>query len=219
MTRGYQQAGFHVTGVDLEVSKQYPGDDFHRGDAVEFILEHGHEFDAVSASPPCQIHCALAHLATPGKHKDLIPQTRAALISTGRPWVMENVPGSTLNAAIMLCGSMFRLATPCGVELRRHRYFEINWALPALLPCCDHGWSARTNCAVVSVHGGKARDRRRTIGSTPQNHGGKETFPVADARIAMGIDWPMPMTELSQAIPPPYAKLIGGFLMEILSEN
>src|SRR4051812_6891499 len=35
-TRGYQRAGLHVTGVDIEPQPHYCGDDFVRGDAVAF---------------------------------------------------------------------------------------------------------------------------------------------------------------------------------------
>ena len=52
---GYQQAGFEVVGVDIEPQKNYPFE-FHQADALLFIREHGHEFDAIHASPPCQIH-------------------------------------------------------------------------------------------------------------------------------------------------------------------
>ena len=61
---GYHRAGFDVFGVDLGGKKKdgtptlgplrhYPFD-FHRGDALAFLAEHGHEFDAIHASPPCQ---------------------------------------------------------------------------------------------------------------------------------------------------------------------
>ena len=43
----------------------------------------------------------------------------------------------------------------------------------------------------------------------------RETYSVADARAAMGIDW-MPMKYLSQAIPPAYAEWIGRQAMEII---
>ena len=40
-SRGYQLAGFHVTGVDIEPQPNYIGDAFYQADAVEFIREHG----------------------------------------------------------------------------------------------------------------------------------------------------------------------------------
>jgi DNA (cytosine-5)-methyltransferase 1 len=51
---GYQRAGFEVTGVDNAKTrlKGYPFE-AHLGDAVELILEHGHEYDVIHASPPC----------------------------------------------------------------------------------------------------------------------------------------------------------------------
>lgn len=49
---GYHRAGFDVTGVDVKPQPRYPFR-FVRGDALEYLAAHGHEFDAVAASPPC----------------------------------------------------------------------------------------------------------------------------------------------------------------------
>jgi DNA (cytosine-5)-methyltransferase 1 len=67
-----------------------------------------------------------------------------------------------------------------------------------------------------SYQGKDAHSRRRAIsvtGNTPQTNNTvrnatRETFSIADARAAMGIDW-MPMKCLSQAIPPAYSEWIG----------
>lgn len=66
------------------------------------------------------------------------------------------------------------------------------------------------------------RKKYKTItgtGSTPQQNVVRnqirETFSVADARIAMGIDW-MGMKDLSQAIPPAFTEWIGKQLMRAL---
>ena len=129
---GYADAGFdEIVGVDLAAQPRYPFTFVH-GDALEYCRLHGHEFDAVHANPPCQVHSVLAHFATPGKHLDLIAETRAALTGTGRPWVIENVPGAPLVAPVMLCGTMFGLGfldEQGWVMLRRHRLFETNWEL------------------------------------------------------------------------------------------
>jgi len=50
---GYSRAGFDVTGIDIELQQRYPFA-FFQGDAVAYIREHGHEYDAIHASPPCQ---------------------------------------------------------------------------------------------------------------------------------------------------------------------
>jgi DNA (cytosine-5)-methyltransferase 1 len=153
------------------------------------------------------------------KHADLIPETRALLRASRRPYVIENVPGAPLEQPFMLCGSHFGLATACGAQLQRHRYFEANWFV-GLVPDCQHG------SATLGVYGEGARDltadkRRRVItvtGRTPQQNvirnQVRKIYGVAAARIAMGIDW-MTMAELCQAIPPAYSEWIGRAFMDV----
>ena len=116
--KGYADAGFDVTGVDKDPQPRYPYP-FVQADAVAFVLAHGAEFDFIHASPPCQ-HDTDCQRIQGNDHPDLIAPTRAALESTGRPWVIENVGGAVpkLNAPVMLCGPMFAL------ETYRHRFFE-----------------------------------------------------------------------------------------------
>lgn len=52
---GYHRAGFDVVGVDHKPQKRYPFE-FHQDDALEFLGEHGKEFDIIHASPPCQAY-------------------------------------------------------------------------------------------------------------------------------------------------------------------
>ena len=213
---GYHRAGFDVVGVDINPQPRYPFR-FVQADALEFLARHGHEFDAIHASPPCQAFCALKGMPNYKEHPNLIPQTRALLRATGKPYVIENVPGAPLENAVMLCGTMFGLCTKCGAELRRHRLFETNWLLLCGLTC-RHGKVA-PRAITVTGHTAMSHSsrwsRRRTItvtGSTAQQNvvrnEERETFDVRAAQEAMGIDW-MPMKGLSQAIPPSYTEFIG----------
>lgn len=211
---GYAQAGFEVVGVDLAPQPHYPFE-FHQADALEYLAEHGKEYDAIHASPPCQAFTSLKSMWNAKEHPDLIDTTRKALRATGRPWVLENVIGAPMETGIVLCGSMFQLGCD-GAELRRHRVFETSF--PLMSPySCKHGWSGKEAVTVgvyghaggysrrqryctVGVYGGDGRDRRR------RKNG--QHFPTASRAIAMGIDW-MTGAELTQAIPPAYSKYIG----------
>ncbi len=133
-TRGYQLAGLRVLGVDKEPQPNYVGDDFVQGDAVEFIAEHGRRFVANAGSPPCQHAAAVtAWRGDRASHVNLIPQTRAAMISAGRPYVIENVPEAGVRRDYLLCGTQF------GLPIKRHRAFEIGgWSRPfRLMPPCN----------------------------------------------------------------------------------
>jgi len=131
--KGYQRAGFYVIGVDIKPQPHYCGDEFHQADALEYLAEHGCEFDVIHASPPCQGYANVTRWrGKQSNHPRLIAPTRELLIKIGKPWVIENVRTIELNTWLMLCGSMFNL------RVLRHRYFESPCLLPVLLPPCDH---------------------------------------------------------------------------------
>lgn len=205
--RGYQLAGFCVLGVDHRQQPRYVGCEFIQTDALEYVREHGHEYDVIHASPPCQAYTSLKSMWNSRQHPDLVAPTRILLKLTGRPYIIENVPGSPLKANVMICGTMFNLGVG-DAELWRHRYFETTFTV-GLTPLCQHRQQKR----VIGVYGGHGRDRRRVI-TVVGNSGGKSVrdgirqFSVAERREAMQIDW-MTMAELSQAIPPVYTEFIG----------
>jgi len=133
-TRGYQEAGFYVVGVDIEPQPNYCGDEFEQADALQVLhLLDPREFDAIHASPPCQRYSkSTAWRGDRQDHPDLIAPVRDALNETGLPWVIENVRQAPISACFMLCGSMFNLG------MRRHRFFETNWAPLILTQPCQH---------------------------------------------------------------------------------
>ena len=214
---GYARAGFDVTGVDNRPMPRNPHR-FIQADALEYVAEHGNEYDVIHASPPCQAHTSMKTMHNARKHDDLVPITRMALEAAGRPWVMENVPGAPFQSGIVLCGTMFGLGI-VGAELRRHRYFESSVML--LAPSCVH-----SSGDVVGLYGGHVRNRRRVIGvygegvrdSRRKHDRGVPDFTVEDGRRAMGIGW-MTLAELCQAIPPAYTEFIGRQLRQALERE
>ncbi len=162
VSMGLYRAGFDVVGVDHRPMPHYPSTHdaeyarhftFVQGDALTYPIEG---FDFIWASPPCQAHSSLRHLQKGKDYPDLIPETRARLVGSGKPYCIENVDGAPLGESgflIMLCGTMFGLQTPDGrAELRRHRLFETSFSI-ALRPACQHGHVSQ---AVLGVGGGKA---------------------------------------------------------------
>jgi len=202
-TKGYQHAGFRVLGVDIEPQPEYCGDDFIHSDAVTFIAEHGHEFDVIHASPPCQAGCTLTSGTNAGrKYPQLIPTTREALIGTGRPWVIENVPGAPIRQDLKRCGDMFP-----GLSVIRHRYFEL---LGFEVPQPDH---QRHRGRVSGMRHGQWFEG--PYFAVYGNGGGKGT--VAQWRQAMGVDWTWNRKSIAEAIPPAYSEYIGKYLIEACS--
>lgn len=188
---GYHQAGFDVVGVDNRPQPRYPFD-FVQADALEYLTTADLTgFDAIHASPPCKLFTPLAAMHAPGRHRNLIDSTRYALIRSGLPWVIENVPGAPIRADIVLCGEMFDLG------VRRHRWFETDPILYSLVPPCRH------NNLVVSVHG-MPGGRSTRDGLMPN---------LAAWKRAMDIDW-MTARELNQAIPPAYTTHVGALLAD-----
>ena len=208
---GYHRAGFEVVGVDVAFQKHYPFE-FHQADALEYMAEHGREFDVIHASPPCQAFTSLKTMWNAKEHADLVGPTRAALEKIGKDYIIENVVGAPLIAPFMLCGTMFGLGVG-KAELRRHRLFEATFEVGLLTPCA-HGLRAN----VIGVYGGHGRDRRRTVGvyggagGHSKRDRGIQEYNTAERAEAMGIDW-MTGAELSQAIPPAYTEWIGKQLL------
>lgn len=191
-TRGYQRAGFHVTGVDLEPQPSYCGDAFHQADIAlaKFWATFEGDFDAIHASPPCQPFSAYRRRGSGvgDRYPDLIAHVRAMLELTGMPYVIENVPGAPLREPVQLCGSSF------GLDVMRHRLFEANW--PVVAPPCNHAWQTPR-----FPHATNRYRLRRTV-----EVGAYRCAKLAPA--AMEIDW-MTNAEISQALPPEFTYFIG----------
>jgi len=204
---GYHRAGFHVIGVDISPQPNYPFE-FHQADALEVLAlmttwRSLEDTRAIHASPPCQIHST--QTADKSRHVDLIPATRAALIATGLPYVIENVEGAakTMDDPVRLCGSSF------GLDVRRHRYFETNWGMVGV--DCNHAaQTPRFRSLNIAQH------RAGKLASVVGVHGHLNYPGEFEIRCnAMGIHW-MTVAELSQAIPPAFTHHIGLQMIEQL---
>jgi DNA (cytosine-5)-methyltransferase 1 len=194
-SKGYDEADFDMTGVDLYPQRHYPYQ-FVQADWAEYLAEHWREYDFIHASPPCQGYSQLAamHPMKAATYPKLIEPVRQALRTTGLPYAIENVESAPLSG-VVLCGSMFDLRVERG-WLRRHRRFETSFSV--VQPKCVHGPGPAVG---VYGHGG---------------HSGKHRMLKRDeAAEIMRIDW-MNRDELAQAIPPAYTRFIGVQLREAL---
>lgn len=198
---GYHNAGFEVVGVDIEAQPNYPFK-FIQTDAIEFILDRGNKFDAYHASPPCQLYSkSTAPQRAKGKeYPDLVDKTRVALIKTGKPYIMENVPQAPVRPDVILTGNMF------GLHVLRKRHFETSIFMLNIPPIPEF---RKVGEEIASVFGKASQDR------TPKHRFGFKTIRESWA-FAMGIDWHMTEAELSEAIPPAYTEFIGKQLIETL---
>jgi DNA (cytosine-5)-methyltransferase 1 len=198
-TKGFQRAGWHVTGVDLAPQPRYCGDVFHQADALAFLADlDPTDFEAIHAGPPCQASCRMRSLWPDHEHVDLIAQTRDLLQMTGLPYVIENVPGAALVDPVQVCGSALGLGCG-GAQLRRHRLFESNVTL--LGTHCEH------RSPTIGVYGHPGGSSRRD----PQPR-----HSHAEWKLAMGIDWSRTVRELTEAIPPAYGEFLGHQLLGAL---
>ena len=202
---GYHRAGFDVVGVDIEPHDNYPFD-MEIGDVFEYLCAYragdfGESFDVVHASPPCQHYSSTRNLHNV-EYPDLIDKLREVLEFMGVFYVIENVPGAPLIAPHQLCGSMF------GLRVRRHRLFEVVFPADFMWPQCNHAEQG----PIVTVAGGGPNPAsfNRPSGGGPH----RKPKDIADAKDAMGIDWPMTRAEINEAIPPAYTQWIGERMLE-----
>ena len=188
---GYHQAGFtEIVGIDIVDQPNYPFD-FVRADALRTPVRL-RDFDLIHASPPCQ-HFTKYRNAVPDitdRYEDHLGGTLALLRSY--PAVIENVPGAPLHADLILCGSHF------GLDIRRHRHFQLNeWDSFGPGGCNHKGWTRQFKS------GTDRPNLRYTIEI------GAWDEPLDRQKQAMGIDWQITVRELSEAVPPAYTKYIG----------
>ncbi|MGW5008922.1 DNA cytosine methyltransferase [Streptomyces parvulus] len=178
LSMGYYLAGFEIVGVDIRPQPNYPFT-FVQADGLAYAAEHGHAFDLVHGSWPCERYAAVTKWrGNPDAHPDLVGPGREVMQATGRPWVMENVSETAaagiLRPDYLLCGTQF------GLNLRRHRVFETSWGGGGdLVPPC---WHHKGLLAFA--------------------HKGERAY--ADA---MGCTW-MSNLEARKAVPPAYAQWI-----------
>lgn len=184
---GYHWAGFEVEGVDNKPQPHYPFK-FYQADALEFPLEG---YDAYHASPPCQRWSGANKQHWKIKHPDLLTPTRDLLISTFKPYVIENVMLSPLKNWVVLAGWSF------GLKVMRKRKFECNF--PIMVPSFGKPPGHTYDGSFVSVSG----------------FGGRGSRDFLLWQEAMGITW-MNRKELTQAIPPAYTEYIGKYLLKAL---
>jgi DNA (cytosine-5)-methyltransferase 1 len=205
-TKGYQRAGFHVTGVDIEPQSHYCGDRFVQADALELLADRDFlaGFDAAHASPPCQRWSDLAKRNRNGHlWPDLITPTRGLLAASGLPYVIENVEGAPLVDPVVLCGTMFP-----GLRVIRHRLFETSF---------DVEPPNHPRHPLVFTH-----DKRKAhYGQLDQDESfvqvtGGGNCTVRNKRDAMDVGW-MSGAEANEAIPPAYTEFIGAQLIEHLT--
>ena len=184
---GWYLAGFDVTGVDKDPQPRYPFT-FIQGDAVEYIRAHGHEYDLVAGSPPCQAH-SRAWKIQQREHPRLIAPTREAMQATGRPWIIENVEEARdeLRDPVMLCGASF------GLHTYRHRLFEASF--PITVP--EH--QPHTQHTVKMGRPLREGDWYHAVGNFSN---------VPYVKRDMGVEW-MTRDGIRECIPPAYGQYMG----------
>ena len=189
---GYAHAGFtEILGVDNEPQPNYPFT-FIQADALDFMdaMIDGREniaYDLIHASPPCQRWSVARHS---DNHPDLIRKTQERLSILSQQYVIENVPQAPLVKDLMLCGSMF------GMEIRRHRVFELSFSVNAP-PFCNHQWENPKAPFLVAGHGGG------------WSEGHKNYYNFPHAQDLMYMPWAGNRKEIIEAVPPPYTRWIG----------
>lgn len=193
---GYWLAGFDVVGVDLAYQPSYPYE-FIQGDWAKW-LERMHEgVDAIHASPPCQGYTTMNN-RHPSTSPRLIGEVREALQATGKPWVIENVPGARrwMNPTLQLHGGQF------GLDLVRLRLFETNVLIPSppLVP------RVKDAAAIYGANDGRLL-WTRTDGTT------LHVASLERAREAMQMPW-SDWDGIREAIPPAYTQWIGTHLLD-----
>ena len=193
---GYARTGAYVMGCDIVPQPKNPHD-FIQADWRE-LIEFAKGFDLWHASPPCQAYSkACKQWRKEGyQYKDMITQVREVFQKSGKPYIIESVPGAPLINPTMLNGSMF------GLLVHRPRFFECSF--PVAQP--------HIPATKQPVKMGRPVNDGDII--QPVGH----FSGVAYAQKQMEIDW-LGQKELAQAIPPAYTEWLGQRFKEWAASN
>lgn len=204
---GYHRAGFQVVGCDVEPQPNYPFE-FVLGDALDVIRDLDWLIDAYHGSPPCHDHTVLRSRSGTNGTGHLLAAFREVFEVTGKPWVIENVPGAPMRPDAVLCGESFGLRTV------RHRWFESNVPLVGKThPLDGSGHDARPSSRHLRPTSTRKRrsDFAKDHNVTVTGNVGRWVGPPC-----LGIDW-MTGDELSQAIPPAYTEHVGRQIIRLVT--
>ena len=211
---GYKQAGFHVTGIDIEKKSCYAGDIFLQANALDVLADTAFcsQFDAIHSSPPCQKYSrSTAPQRARGKeYADLIAPTRILLEKIGLPYVIENVPTAPIRPDIKLMGHMF------GLRVIRKRHFELgNWfMMQPSIPLLRGSVKAGDYCTII----GKAGYKKDTKLPNDWRPCFDQGTIIKTWTFAMGIpsEYKFKDVEISESFPPAYSKYIGEELINYI---
>ena len=164
---------------------------FVQCEALQYVKAHGHEFDVIHASPPCQ-RWARGYNPYRLSYPDLLHPLRELIQTFAQTrYVLENVPGAPLLHPVWICGGGLGCAN-ARFQLHRHRGFESNVPLKGVA-CC------KIRPLTLTVTGsGTPTGTWQKVGSVS----------LKEKQDVMGISW-MTHRELAQALPPAYTKWIG----------
>jgi len=161
---GYWLSGrfSEIVGIDVNNDRRSSYSfDFINADALSLDYDFLMSFDFIHASPPCQGYSN----RTPDKsrHMRLVAATHLMLHSSGVPYVIENVEGSSkdLRPNLVMDGHYF------GLPSERRRYFHVSTlAAPLRLikqgkSITIHGWEYTSRAQVIEALGLSEINERR----------------------------------------------------------
>jgi DNA (cytosine-5)-methyltransferase 1 len=238
-SKGYLDAGLSLAGaVDLNgraLSRHPVQDVAWQGDwklGLEIAMDGDWGLvDFIHASPPCQRYAVGTKQSCRENWPDLVDPVREALLKTGLPFVIENVPGSPLADPVYLTGCMFGLTVDWDVPKTKVARGEPGFGQWEVIagrkwetgPVTDepvkfhlerkrgfevHGFSLPVPLVALEVHRLPALP---VVGGTPTgfwNQWYAQSIPASVKKQLMRAPW-MSGTGVAESIPPAYTEYIG----------
>ncbi len=242
---GGASAGYVAAGLDLLAAVDLDNNHMkkHRAYAYGLTLtatwedgleKYAADADLIHASPPCQRFSSATPSGSRDNHLDLIEPVRKALLATGKPFVIENVPRAPLEDPVWLDGSMFDLTVQWDIPKDKVKPLRrpTGWGTWQVVESRDE-WAAGP---VIDGPITFRLDRRRgfevhgftlsapevnddiaklptmtIIEGTPTSFWDRwyaQIIPVEIKKQLMGTEW-MTGKGVAEAIPPAYSEHIG----------